>query len=345
MQVGLLGQANLGMGQRGTGRNENLSAHHVDSGHHLGDGMLHLDTRVHFDKIVVSVFVDQEFHRTGVDIVDRLCNLHGVFIELVANLLRHAPGRGKFHDLLVAALQRAVALAEVADAAVLVGEDLHLYVLGLHKVFFYEYAVVAEGLAGLVGDELECGGDVLVLFAQPHPAPAASGGGLEDDGIAEFARQRERLLRALQRLARAGDDRHAALDGYFLGLELVPHLRQHAARRADELYARLLAGPRKGRVLAQKAVAGVDGVHAALFGQSDDFVYRQIRAQRAQVLADQIGLVRLRAEKAHRVLFGINSQRPQPQVVAGPEYADGYLAAVGGHHFFKGASLHRSLLV
>ena len=87
----------------------------------------------------------------------------------------------------------------------------------------------------------------------------------------------------------------------------------------------------KAAVLAQEAVARVYGVHAALFGEGDNLVYREIGPQRAQVLAYEIGLVRLRAEEVHRVLLRVYGDRAQVEVVARAEYAYGYLAAVRRH--------------
>ena len=146
--------------------------------------MLDLNTGVHLDEVVVAVAVDEELHRAGVDIADGLGDLHGVGVQLLADALGHAPRGRKLHDLLVAALQRAVTLAEVAHVAVLVGEDLHLDVLGLHEVLLDEDVVIAEGLARLVLDELERGDDVLGHLAQAHTAAAAAGCRLEDDGRA-----------------------------------------------------------------------------------------------------------------------------------------------------------------
>ena len=288
---------------------------------------------------MVPVAVDEELHRAGVHVADGLGNLHGVGAQLFAHVLGHAPGRAELHDLLIAALQRAVALAQVAHVAVLVGEYLHLDVLGLHEVLLHEDAVVAEGLAGLAAHELEGGGHVLQPPAQAHTAPAAAGRRLQYDGEAELNCLRLGLGRVLQGLRRAGYDGHAAADGYLLRLELVAHLGEDSAGRADELYARVLAGLREGGVLAQEAVARVYGVHAALFGEGDNLVYREIGPQRAQVLAYEIGLVRLRAEEVHRVLLRVYGDRAQVEVVARAEYAYGYLAAVRRHDLPEGVQL------
>ena len=311
---------------------EYLRAHYVDAGDHFGDGVLDLDARVHLDEVVMAVAVDQKLDRAGVHIADGLGNPDRVGAQRLAHLFRHAPGRAELHHLLIAALQRAVALAQVAHVAMLVGENLHLYVLGLDQVLLHEDAVVAEGLAGLVADELKRGGHVLKFPAQAHAAPAAASRRLQDHGEAELLRPGLGLGSALQRLFCSRNNRNAAGNGNFLGLELVAHLGQHMARRADELDARVLAGLGKGRVLAQEAVAGVDGVHAALLGQRYYLIYGEVGAERAQVLAYQIGLVRLRAEEVHHVLFRVYGHGAQSQVITGPEYAYGNLAAVRGHY-------------
>ena len=107
------------------------------------------------------------------------------------------------------------------------------------------------------------------------------------------------------------------------------------ARGSDKLYARILAGLGKGRVLAQKAVARVNGVHAALFRKGDYLVNGQIGPQRAQVLANQIRLVCLSAEEVHHVLFRVYRHRSQPEIVARTENAYSNLTAVRGHYLLE----------
>ena len=182
-------------------------------------------------------------------------------------------------------------------------------------------------------------------FSQPHTPAAAARGRLEDDGVAELGGLFQGLLGVFQRFTRAGDVGDAAGQGDLLGLELVAHAGEDPARRADELDARLLAGQGKGRVLREETVARVDSVHTALLRQGDDLVYGEVGPQGAQVLSYEIGLVRFRAEEVHRVLLGIDGERAYVQVVAGAENAYRYLAAVGGHDFFKGSAIHFVLLV
>ena len=91
--------------------------------------MLDLEPRVHFDepeRVGAQPFgaVGNEFDRAGADITDGARRLDCGCAHLRAQLRRHA-GRRRFLDhLLVAPLQRAVALAEMNDIAVAVGEHL-----------------------------------------------------------------------------------------------------------------------------------------------------------------------------------------------------------------------------
>ncbi len=333
-------QADFRRGQGIALRDEHLGAHQVDAGDLLGDGVLHLDTGVHLDEVVVALLVHQEFHGAGGDVADALGDLDRVLVEGVQGGLRHAPGGGELHHLLIAALEGAVTLADVVDVAVLIRQDLHLDVLRLHQEFFNENVVVAEGLFGLALHQLEGGLDLLRGVAPAHTASAAAGGRLQDDGKAEANRLFQCFVPILQRFSAAGDDGHAAGDGRGLGGQLVAHLIQHLGGRPDEGDARRVAGAGEGGVLRQEAVAGVDGVHAATARQVDDAGDIQIGAKGTLIFADEVGLVRLGTEEGVGVFVGIHGHCVQPQVIAGPENADGDLAAVCGQHLVERAYCH-----
>ena len=51
-------------------RNQNLALHKVDVRDHLGDRMLHLYARIHFDEIETPVLVHQKLDRACVDVAD-----------------------------------------------------------------------------------------------------------------------------------------------------------------------------------------------------------------------------------------------------------------------------------
>ena len=344
MEVLLAGQTDVRAAEGIALGDEDLGPDQVDARHHLGDGVLHLDAGVHLNEVVVSVGVHQELHGAGADVAHAFRDLHGVGAELLPGLLRDGPGGGHLHHLLVAALQGAVPLAQVHHVAILVAQDLDLDVLGFHDELLDEDVVIAESLLGLALDQLKGGLHLLWRVAAAHAPAAAAPGGLQDHREAEAHGLLQRLVPVPQRLGAAGDDGHPAADGDLLGGQLVAHPGHGVGLGADEGDARLLAGPDEVRVLGEEAVAGVDGVHTPAPGEIDDLADVQVGPQGAVLLADEVGLVGLGAEETQGVLLGVHGHGVEAQVIAGPEDADGDLAAVGGEDFLKVTFWHRRSL-
>ena len=99
--------------------------------------MLNLDARVDLHEVELVVGeVEEEFHRAGIRVVDALRRLDGKAADLAAHLFRQGDGRRLFEELLIAALQRAFALAEEEHRAVIVGEDLRLDVARMLDIVF-----------------------------------------------------------------------------------------------------------------------------------------------------------------------------------------------------------------
>ena len=129
---GLVGDADL-LGVQGIALgHQDLGADDVHISDQLGDSVLHLDAGVHLDEVVAAVLVHQEFQGAGVDITHVLGDLHRIRVELGPHGFRDRPGGGEFDDLLVSALQRAVALIQMDEIPMLVSQDLHLNVLGFY---------------------------------------------------------------------------------------------------------------------------------------------------------------------------------------------------------------------
>ena len=75
--------------------------------------MLHLDSRVHLNKDVLAFVwahgIHQELDRSRVLVTELLCEVHCIFIELLAQGLVDVWGRSYFDYFLVSALDGAVA--------------------------------------------------------------------------------------------------------------------------------------------------------------------------------------------------------------------------------------------
>ena len=122
-------------GQTMTGGDGDLEFDEIEAGDLLGDGMLDLQARVHFEKIEIEMGVDEEFDGAGVDVAAGARQAHRGFAHFVAKIGRHDGGGSFFDDFLMAALDGAFAFAERDDTAVRVGEDLDFDVTRLFKIF------------------------------------------------------------------------------------------------------------------------------------------------------------------------------------------------------------------
>ena len=144
--------------QRLAGGDPDLLLDQVDAGDHLGDGVLDLDPGVDLDEVEVVVGVDQELAGAGVDVAGGPGQPDGGFAQPGADLERQGR-RGRFLDeLLMAALERAIAVPAVDDVAVRIGEDLDLDVPRAIDELLEVDAGVLEGGLGLVPGRLQGGG-------------------------------------------------------------------------------------------------------------------------------------------------------------------------------------------
>ena len=128
----------------------------VDVGDLLGDGVLDLDARVHLDEDVAAVLAEEELDGAGVDVADRARRTRRRRRTCCSRVAGVEVGRRRdLDDLLVAALERAVALVEVDDLAGAVGEHLHLDVPRVDHGLLEVERRVAEGRLGLALGGLE----------------------------------------------------------------------------------------------------------------------------------------------------------------------------------------------
>ena len=118
--------------------------------------------------------------------------------DLFAHLGRHLQ-RGRFFDqLLVAALDGALALAEGDDVAVLIGQHLELDVPRALDELLHVEVAVAEGVRGLGLRRLVERGQLLLAADDAHAASAAACRSLQDDGKADSTRPFQSLVLGLR---------------------------------------------------------------------------------------------------------------------------------------------------
>ena len=155
--------------------------------------MLDLDAGVHLDEVELAVLV-QELERAGVAVADLAAGTGAALAHGLALLGGESRGRRFLEHLLVAALHRAVALAEMHHVAVIVGEHLEFDVARLLEEFLHVDLRIAErgerlGLGHADGVQ-ERG----VGVHHAHAAAAAAAGRLDDHRIADVLGDAEVLV-------------------------------------------------------------------------------------------------------------------------------------------------------
>ena len=166
----------------------NLGAHEVDAGDHLGDGVFDLNAGIDLDEIpLLSVGIEEEFHGAGIAVAGFLGEGHGGGTQLDAKRVRKFRGGRKFHDLLMAALHGTIALPQVQEISIVVGENLHFQVACAGDVLFEKDGGIAESGARFVLGLLEAAVEVGGLTHDAHAASTSAHGGFDDERKTDFA--------------------------------------------------------------------------------------------------------------------------------------------------------------
>ncbi len=170
----------LGEAQRLARGHPQLPLDEVEPGDQLGDGVLDLETGVHLQEVELAPFVE-ELDRAGVDVAARLGDGHRRLAHGAPHVVGELGGGALLDELLVAALGRAVALAEPQTVAVGVSDDLHLDVPGPFEVPLDVDLGPTEVRLGFALGRLHRLGHLVGRRHHLHAAPAAAVGGLDGD--------------------------------------------------------------------------------------------------------------------------------------------------------------------
>src|SRR5262249_3207129 len=150
----------------------------IEAGGHLGHRMLDLQPRVHLEEVELAIAADDEFHGAGGLIFHRARESHRLLAHRLACRIVEKRRRRFLDHLLVAALDRALALAEIDDVAVRVAQHLDLDVARLGDELLDEDAIVAEARQRFRTARGEAFARFLVVVRDAQALAAAARGGL-----------------------------------------------------------------------------------------------------------------------------------------------------------------------
>jgi hypothetical protein len=302
----------------------------IHAGHQFGDGVFDLDARIDLDEVeIIVVGVHQEFDGAGVAVVGRPRQPQGRLAEFDPARLGQIGRRGTLHDLLVAALHRAVTLEEMDQLAVGVTQDLDLHMPRPPHQLFQIDLVVAEGRQGLASRDIHGRAQVGLGEYDPHTAPAAAPTGLEHQGIANGRRQDLGPLQVPGQGARRRHHGHPGLGRQLPRRDLVTQQPHDLGPGADEGDARGGAGLGEIGILREEAITGVDGIDLVLPGDADDVGDIQVGGDGFLAGAHQIGLVGLETVQGKAIFIGKNGDGTDTHLAGRAQDADGDFTAIG----------------
>ena len=206
---------------------------------------------------------------------DRPRDGHAQFVDVAALVLAQSRGRRFLDQLLVATLDRAVALAQGHDVALRVTQQLDLDVPRVFDIAFQVHRTVAEGGRRLAGGSGEGLGKITRRCHAAHAASATARRRLDHQRKANalaVGDQLAHVARGIGRLECPGHDRDAGRLGARPRRQFVAELSECGGRRTDECDTGRGAGLRERRLLRQESVSRMQCLGARRAGGGDDGV-------------------------------------------------------------------------
>ena len=160
-------------------RHAQLHRHQIQTGNRFGDGMFHLEARVHLHEVEIARSIEQEFQRSRTFVVDRLHRTRRDCAHALAQCGRYGRRRRFLDQFLMATLHGTIAFAKMDNIAVAVGEYLYLDVTCVDDGAFENHRGITEcahrfrSCATQQVNEFICRGN------QPQAASAPAGSGFD----------------------------------------------------------------------------------------------------------------------------------------------------------------------
>ena len=313
-------------------RDADLFTDDVDAGHALGNRVLDLQAGVDLEEVELAVRRQDELDRSGAPVAHRAARGDRSLAHAGAQLGGQRGGGGLFDDLLVAALDAALALEQVDEVIVRVAQDLDLDVARPFDVLLDEQGVVAEGAFRFALRAFDGLREPLRAALDAHALAAAASARLEQQRVAYLPGLGDQTAGGLVVARVAGHDGDARRPDALFGFLLRAHRADRVRRGTDEDEPCLLASGGEAGVLRQKTEARVHGIGSGATGRRDQLFDVEVRLA-AGCGPDAHRLIG--AADKRRIGVGVGEHRHRGNTHAPGRSLDtqGYLAAVGDEDF------------
>ena len=332
---GVAGEADIRLPDRERlpGGDAQLPGDDVDSRHELCHGVLDLQSGIHLEEVEggrVGIR-DEELHGPRTLVAHAAGDLAGGEPDALAGRVVEQ-GRGcLLDDLLVAALQRALPLAEVDHVPEPVGEHLHLDVSRSRHEPLEQQGVVAERGEGDPTRRREGSRELGLGVHDVHAFAPSPGRRLDEQGESDAECGGGEFRVGKRGPLRPVDNGHPAGADVRLRPHLVAHHLDRVDPRPDEDDARGGAGLGEGGILGEEPVARVDGLGTRGHGRGHDRTDVEVAGGRRSG-ADAHGDIRFPHVPGSGVGITEDRDRADAQLPQRAYDPAGDLAAIGDEH-------------
>ena len=238
---------------------------------------------------------------------------------------------------MVAPLDRAFALAEIDDVAVLVAQNLDFHVARIGDELLQENTIVAKARFRFRACAREAVGEFGRTVGDAHAFAAAPRGGLDHDRIADFVGDLGRLGFVLDHAEIAGHRRDFGGGRGALTLDLIAHRGDRLGVGPDEDNTGLGERLGEGGALRKKAIAGMHRFSTGFLAGRDDLLDDEVALRRGRRSDRDRHIGHFHMQRV-AVGLGKHRNRRDTHPPRGPDNPAGDLAAIGNEDSLEHAA-------
>jgi len=196
--------------------------------------VLHLNTGVHFHKIVSAFRIYNKFDRSGICVIDSFCCKNRVVIHGSTHFFRDSRRWRFLNQFLVISLYGTVTLSKGNYVAEVICHDLNLYMAWIFNKFFNIHSVIAKGIGRFTLRHIEIKFKFVFGFCHTHTFSTAAGGCLDHNRVTDFVGKFFTGFCIIDRFFRARNDRNVGIYHCFAGVGFISHAVDNVSGWTDK---------------------------------------------------------------------------------------------------------------